>query len=84
VSASSTAYAAAHLHDLIKGETVAAVIGTIDGGEYSRSEQTIEENANDRWLAFPLSLSGLSPGEYAVYIYVNGVPLNSLVFQVTF
>jgi hypothetical protein len=79
---SGTIYVSAHLHQVTKGEHVVAVWGTIDGNEIGRSDTTIDSDSNDRWVALPWNINGgVGPGQYAVFLYVNDVLLNSLVFQ---
>ncbi|HET8524152.1 MAG TPA: hypothetical protein VFL82_13035 [Thermomicrobiales bacterium] len=79
---SGTVYVSAHLHQLTKGEHVVAVWGTVDGNELGRSDTTIDSDSNDRWIALPWNINGgVGPGQYAVFLYVDDVLLNSLVFQ---
>jgi hypothetical protein len=81
--ASGTIYAAAEISHLRTGQTVVAVWTNASGAEIGRSAQTVAANADRQWIALPWTLDGtLPPGTYAVFIYVDDIRLNSLVFRI--
>jgi len=82
--AGGTIYASARIHDLSPGSTYYAVLGRKDGTAITQGEITVEQGADNAWLSFPFAINGtLPPGEYAVFIYTEGVLLGSLVFNLT-
>jgi len=81
--AGGTIYAAAEIAHLRAGQTVVAVWTNANGAEIGRSAQTISADADLQWVALPWTLDGtLPPGTYAVFIYVDDIRLNSLVFRI--
>lgn len=80
-------YVAARISYLQPGETVVASWHTIaekpeDVVVIANSEVTV--NGNEGWISLPADLYGnVTPGEYAVSLYVEGELLNSLAFEIT-
>jgi hypothetical protein len=83
VRSGGTVYAVAELHNLMAGQTVTAIWGTLDGVEISRSIVPIDQSTSSTWIPFQWTAGGVTPGTYAVYIYVDSELLNSLAFKVT-
>ncbi len=81
-SAQGTIYVSARIHDLTAGTRFVAVLGRTDNSEIARSEQSPERSAQNGWISFPFAINGTLPGgEYAVFIYADGVLLGSIVFS---
>jgi hypothetical protein len=74
-------YAVAEIHDLREGQTVTAVWKTVDGGEVGRSEVPVDKSIDAAWVPLPWT-ANVGYGRYAVYIYVDDLMLDSLVFDV--
>lgn len=80
-------YVAARMAYLQPGETVVASWATIaekpkDIVVIANAEVTV--NGNEGWISLPVDLNGnVTPGEYAVSLYVDGELLNSLAFEIT-
>jgi len=77
-----TAFAGALLHGLQPGQIVSAAWTNADGAVVTTSRFDVTAAADRRWVPLPLYLDGgLPPGDYAVHVYVDERPLNSLVFR---
>jgi hypothetical protein len=54
------------------------------GNDVAAPELTVDPGAADRWIALPIGLpADLAPGEYGVFVFVDGQMLGSLAFGVT-
>jgi hypothetical protein len=81
-SAGGTIYISARIHDVSAGATYYAVLGRKDGTSITQSEITVQSSATNAWLSFPFAINGTLPGgEYAAFIYIEGVLLGSIVFN---
>jgi hypothetical protein len=78
----ATFYAVAQIYHLRAGETITAVWTRDDGTEIDRVSVPVSKDSSGEWVPFQLSAAGVGGGTYAVYIYVDNVLLNSLVFDV--
>ena len=77
-----TAYAGALLHNLLPGQVVSAAWTNADGAVVASSHYDVTAAADRQWVPLPLYLDGgLPPGEYAVYVFADERPLDSLVFR---
>jgi len=77
-----TAFAGALVNGLQPGQVVSAAWTNADGLVVSTSRFDVTAAADRRWVPLPLYLDGaLAPGDYAVHVYVDERPLNSLVFR---
>ncbi|HEV2108906.1 MAG TPA: hypothetical protein VGR16_11635 [Thermomicrobiales bacterium] len=80
-------YVAARIGYLQPGQTVVASWHTIaekpeDIVVIGNAEVSVR--GNEEWISLPLDLYGnVTPGDYAVSLYVDGELLNSLAFQIT-
>lgn len=80
-------YVAAQIAYLQPGERVVASWATIaekpkDIIVIANSETTVE--GNEEWVSLPVELYGnVTPGKYAVSLYIDGELLNSLAFEIT-
>lgn len=81
VRAGGTVYAVAEIYGLAKGQTATAVWTTSDGSEVGRTDVPIDRSIDAAWVPFQWT-ANVGGGTYAVYIYVDDVKLNSLVFRV--
>lgn len=80
--AGGTIYIAARIHDVSAGSTYYAVLGRKDGTSITQTEITVESSATNAWLSFPFAINNTLPGgEYAAFIYIDGVLLGSIVFN---
>lgn len=81
-SVGGTIYISARIHDVSAGGRYYAILGRKDGTSITQSEITVEQNATNLWLSFPFAINGTLPGgEYAAFIYIDGVLLGSIVFN---
>ena len=81
-SSGGTIYVSARVHDVSAGSVYYAVIGRVDGTAITQSEITVEQDATNAWLSFPFAINGtIGPGEYAAFVYIDGVLLGSVVFD---
>jgi hypothetical protein len=81
-SAGGTIYISARIHDVSAGSTYFAILGRKDGTSITQAEITVERSAPNVWLSFPFAINGTLPGgEYAAFIYIDGVLLGSIVFN---
>lgn len=81
-SAGGTLYVSARIHDVSAGSVYYAVIGRVDGSSIAQSEISVEQSATNAWLSFPFAINGtIAPGEYAAFVYIDGVLLGSVVFN---
>lgn len=78
----STVYAVAEMYGLRPGQVATAVWTTSDGAEVYRSSIGIDRSYDRVWVPFEWNAGGAGSGQYAVYIYVDELLLNSLVFRV--
>ena len=80
-------YVAARVRYLQPGETVVASWHTIaakpaDIVVIYNSEATVD--GTEEWISLPADLNGnVTPGKYAVSLYIEGELLNSLAFEIT-
>ena len=80
-SASGTIYVSARIHDVSAGSIYYAILGRKDGTSIAQAEVTVERSSTNAWLSFPFSINGTLPGgEYAAFIYIDGVLLGSITF----
>lgn len=77
-----TIYAVAEIHHLAAGQTVTAIWATLDGSEIDRTIVPVDRNLDAAWVPLRWTVSGVGPGSYAVFVYVDDRLLNSLVFDV--
>jgi hypothetical protein len=77
----ATVYAVAEIHDLREGQTVTAVWTTASGGEVGRTDVSVDRSLDAAWVPLEWT-ANVGFGNYAVYIYVDGQLLNSLVFRI--
>ncbi len=76
-------YAAAQISHLVPGWTVQAVWRREDGQQVSESSVEVSNAVDPMWLSFAWDVpAGVPPGDYGVFIYVNGELLDSLAFRV--
>jgi hypothetical protein len=83
----TSVYACAQVSNVREGQKIIAVWSTIDGGEISRTEETLNASANQRWVALRWDTGGApTGGTYAVSIYIDRIDpehqLESLAFRV--
>lgn len=77
-----TIYASARLDGLRAGQVVSASWTDANNTVVATSRFDIPAGADRDWVALPLALDGsLAPGDYAVYLFADDRPLNSLVFR---
>lgn len=78
-----TVYADALMHDLRGGQTVTAEWVNASGNLIATSEASVPNDAAQAWVALPMQLAGsVPPGDYAVFVDVDGHLIDSLVFRV--
>lgn len=77
-----TVFAVAELNDLSAGQTVTAVWATPEGAEVARNAVAIDRDTSSTWLAFEWVATGVSSGDYAVFLFIDSELINSLVFTV--
>jgi hypothetical protein len=83
VFGASRIYAAAQIAGLQRGWTVQAVWRRADGKQVAESSVELDSVVSPMWLAFPWDVpAGAPPGDYGVFIYINGELLESLAFRV--
>jgi hypothetical protein len=81
-SAGGTIYVSARIHDVTAGSVYYAILGRKDGTAITQAEITVDRSASNAWLSFPFAINGtLGGGEYAAFIYIDGVLLGSIVFD---
>jgi len=81
-SRGGTVYVSARVHEVSAGAVYYAILGYKDGTSIAQAEITVERSASNAWLSFPFAINGtMAPGEYAAFIYTDGVLLGSIVFQ---
>ena len=79
-----TAYAGALLHGLQPGQVVSAAWTDAVNTVVATSRFDVTAPIERGWIPLPLYLDGaLPPGDYAVHVYVDERPLNSLVFRLS-
>jgi hypothetical protein len=79
-----TVYAAARVSGVSAGQTVNAIVTDAWGNDLARPSVTIDPGASDRWLALPIPVAGnVPPGEYGVYVEIDGQVVGSLAFGIT-
>jgi hypothetical protein len=77
-----TIYASAKVHSVTKGTVFTAVWGKPDGTEIARTEVTADASAGDKWFSFSWDgIGGQPSGDYAVFIYADGMLIGSLAFS---
>lgn len=81
-SRNGTIYVSARIHDVTGGTVYAAVLGRPDGASIATSELTASRSATNAWFSFPFAINGTLPGgQYAAFVYTDGVLLGSIVFE---
>ncbi len=75
-------YAVAEIYGLASGQVVTGIWTTSDGAEITRSTITVDRSLDAAWVPLEWSVSGVGSGTYAVYVYVDDVLMNSLVFTI--
>lgn len=80
VGGGGTVYAVAEISYLNAGQTVHAVWRNAAGDEVGRSEVAVTQSTPHAFIPLPWAASG--SGSFAVFVDVDGVLMNSLVFQV--
>lgn len=79
-----TVYAAARMTELAAGQRIEGIWTDAFGNEVGRSQVDAGGGGGEQWVAFPLRLGGaVPPGEYAIFIDVDGRRLGSLAFTIT-
>lgn len=81
-SDAGTVFAGALLNGLQAGQEIEAVWTDMFGNEVGTSRVAVEVDAGQQWVALPLRIGGLPPGDYAVYLFGQDRRLASLVFVV--
>lgn len=82
-SSAGTVYADALLRNLRGGQIVSVEWVSESGILISSSSIEVGADAAQAWVAMPLQLGGLTPGDYAAFINVDDTALNSIVFRVS-
>ena len=75
-------YAVAEIYGLSTGQTVTGIWTTSDGAEITRSTVNVDRSLDAAWVPLEWNVSGVGSGTYAVYVYVDDVLMNSLIFTV--
>lgn len=79
-----TLYAAARLHGASSGQIITAIWTDAWGNTVGQVDQPVALTADSQWIDLPLPLSsGLTPGDYAVWLYAGEQRIGSLAFGLT-
>jgi hypothetical protein len=76
-----TIYVTALLHHLHAGDTITAEWVTAAGVQVNASSAPSPGDGDQAWIALPLNVGGLAPGDYAAFVSVDGRQLDSIVFR---
>ena len=76
-----TIYVTALLHHLHAGDTITAEWVTSAGAQVNTSSAPSPGDGDQAWIALPLNVGGLAPGDYAAFVSVEGRQLDSIVFR---
>lgn len=76
-----TLYVTALLHHLHAGDTISAEWVTSAGAQITTSSAPSPGDGDQAWVALPLNVGGLAPGDYAAFVTVNDRQLDSIVFR---
>ncbi len=76
-----TIYVTALLHHLHAGDAITAEWVTSAGVQVNTSSAPSPGDGDQAWIALPLNVGGLAPGDYAAFVSVDGQQLDSIVFR---